>query len=155
MGKKKGIFQKKSISLLVLILITNNIYSDAVINSIDVHKEKFENIAINIWNYAELGYQEKQSSNLLAQSLKDEGFVIKKGVADIPSAFIAEFNNGGPVIGILGEFDALPGLAQSTSPFKEVIDNETGAGHACGHHLFGAASAWAAVAVKEWIVKKR
>ena len=153
MGKKKGIFQKKSISLLVLILITNNIYSDAVINSIDVHKEKFENIAINIWNYAELGYQEKQSSNLLAQSLKDEGFVIKKGVADIPSAFIAEFNNGGPVIGILGEFDALPGLAQSTSPFKEVIDNETGAGHACGHHLFGAASAWAAVAVKEWLVK--
>ena len=153
MGKKKSIFQKKSISLLVLILITNNIYSDAVINSIDVHKEKFENIAINIWNYAELGYQEKQSSNLLAQSLKDEGFVIKKGVADIPSAFIAEFNNGGPVIGILGEFDALPGLAQSTSPFKEVIDNETGAGHACGHHLFGAASAWAAVAVKEWLVK--
>ena len=153
MGKKKGIFQKKSISLLVLILITNNINSDAVINSIDVHKEKFENIAINIWNYAELGYQEKQSSNLLAQSLKDEGFVIKKGVADIPSAFIAEFNNGGPVIGILGEFDALPGLAQSTSPFKEVIDNETGAGHACGHHLFGAASAWAAVAVKEWLVK--
>ena len=153
MGKKKSIFQKKSISLLVLILITNNINSDAVINSIDVHKEKFENIAINIWNYAELGYQEKQSSNLLAQSLKDEGFVIKKGVADIPSAFIAEFNNGGPVIGILGEFDALPGLAQSTSPFKEVIDNETGAGHACGHHLFGAASAWAAVAVKEWLVK--
>ncbi len=153
MGKKKGIFQKKSISLLVLILITNNINSDAVINSIEIHKEKFENIAINIWNYAELGYQEKQSSNLLAQSLKDEGFVIKKGVADIPSAFIAEFNNGGPVIGILGEFDALPGLAQSTSPFKEVIDNETGAGHACGHHLFGAASAWAAVAVKEWLVK--
>tara|TARA_B100001559_G_scaffold127873_1_gene107385 strand:+ start:573 stop:2018 length:1446 start_codon:yes stop_codon:yes gene_type:complete len=153
MGKKKSIFQKKSISLLVLILITNNINSDAVINSIEIHKEKFENIAINIWNYAELGYQEKQSSNLLAQSLKDEGFVIKKGVADIPSAFIAEFNNGGPVIGILGEFDALPGLAQSTSPFKEVIDNETGAGHACGHHLFGAASAWAAVAVKEWLVK--
>ena len=50
-----------------------------------------------------------------------------------------------------GEFDALPGLAQSASPFKEVVDNGTGAGHACGHHLFGAASAWAAVTVKEWL----
>jgi aminobenzoyl-glutamate utilization protein B len=89
----------------------------------------------------------------LAESLENEGFIIEKGVAGIPTAFIAEFNNGGPVIGILGEFDALPGLAQTNSPFKEVIDNSTGAGHACGHHLFGAASAWAAVAVKEWLVK--
>ena len=69
----------------------------------------------------------------------------------MPTAFIAEYGFSGPVIGILGEFDALPGLAQSISPFKEVVDNGTGAGHACGHHLFGAASAWAAVTVKEWL----
>ena len=153
MGRKKSLFRKQSISALILILLSNNILSDDVLESIESHKTKFQNVALEIWNYAELGYQEEQSSNLLASSLEDAGFTIKKGVAGIPSAFIAEFNNGGPVIGILGEFDALPGLAQTTSPFKEVLDNPTGAGHACGHHLFGAASAWAAVSVKEWIVK--
>ena len=153
MGRKKSLFRKQSISVLILILLSNNILSDDVLESIELHKTKFQNVALEIWSYAELGYQEEQSSSLLASSLEDAGFTIKKGVAGIPSAFIAEFNNGGPVIGILGEFDALPGLAQTTSPFKEVIDNPTGAGHACGHHLFGAASAWAAVSVKEWIVK--
>ena len=153
MGKKKSLFQRKSISLLVLILLANTIHSDDILISIDKHKSKFENVALEIWDYAELGYLEKNSSSLLASSLEDEGFTIKKGLAGIPSAFIAEFNNGGPVIGILGEFDALPGLAQTTSPFKEVANNSNGAGHACGHHLFGAASAWAAVAIKEWIVK--
>ena len=153
MGRKKSLFRKQSISALILILLSNNILSDDVLESIELHKTKFQNVALEIWNYAELGYQEEQSSSLLASSLEDAGFTIKKGVAGIPSAFIAEFNNGGPVIGILGEFDALPGLAQTTSPFKEVLDNPTGAGHACGHHLFGAASAWAAVSVKEWIVK--
>ena len=153
MGRKKSLFRKQSISALILILLSNNILSDDVLESIELHKTKFQNVALEIWSYAELGYQEEQSSSLLASSLEDAGFTIKKGVAGIPSAFIAEFNNGGPVIGILGEFDALPGLAQTTSPFKEVIDNPTGAGHACGHHLFGAASAWAAVSVKEWIVK--
>ena len=153
MGRKKSLFRKQSISVLILILLSNNILSDDVLESIELHKTKFQNVALEIWSYAELGYQEEQSSSLLASSLEDAGFTIKKGVAGIPSAFIAEFNNGGSVIGILGEFDALPGLAQTTSPFKEVIDNPTGAGHACGHHLFGAASAWAAVSVKEWIVK--
>ena len=153
MGRKKSLFRKQSISALILILLSNNILSDDVLESIESHKTKFQNVALEIWNYAELGYQEEQSSSLLASSLEDAGFTIKKGVAGIPSAFSAEFNNGGPVIGILGEFDALPGLAQTTSPFKEVLDNPTGAGHACGHHLFGAASAWAAVSVKEWIVK--
>tara|TARA_B100001250_G_scaffold200502_1_gene171924 strand:+ start:3081 stop:4526 length:1446 start_codon:yes stop_codon:yes gene_type:complete len=153
MGKKKNLFQRKSISTLVLILLTNNIFSDDILNSIENHKVRFENVALEIWEYAELGYQENQSSNLLAKSLEDEGFVINKGLGGIPTAFIAEFNNGGPIIGILGEFDALPGLAQTTSPFKEIKNNETGAGHACGHHLFGAASAWAAVAIKEWLVE--
>ena len=123
------------------------------LESINNHKQKYQEVAMEIWNYAELGYQENKSADLLAQSLEDEGFSIKKNLAGIPTAFIGEFENGGPIIGILGEFDALPGLAQTSSPFKEVINNETGAGHACGHHLFGAASAWAAVAIKEWLVK--
>ena len=153
MGRKKNIIQRKSVSLLILILLCLHVSSDDVANSINKHKSKYETIALQIWDYAELGYLEEKSSNLLAKSLKEEGFKITYGVADIPSAFIAEFNNGGPVIAILGEFDALPGLAQSNSPFKEVIDNDTGAGHACGHHLFGAASAWAAVTVKDYLIK--
>ena len=152
MGWEKSLFRKKSVNLIIFILFASGISSDDVLKSIDYHKTKFENIALEVWEFAELGYQEKQSSNMLAKSLQDEGFQIEKGVAGIPTAFIAEFNNGGPVIGILGEFDALPGLAQTKDPFKEVINNSTGAGHACGHHLFGAASAWAAVAIKEWLV---
>ena len=152
MGWEKSLFRKKSVNLIIFILFASGISSDDVLKSIDYHKTKFENIALEVWEFAELGYQEKQSSNMLAVSLQDEGFQIEKGVAGIPTAFIAEFNNGGPVIGILGEFDALPGLAQTKDPFKEVINNSTGAGHACGHHLFGAASAWAAVAIKEWLV---
>ena len=153
MNQMKNLLQKKSTIYLTIFILSNNIYSDALLDSIYTHKAKFENVALEIWNYAELGYQEEKSSSLLAKSLEDEGFVIKRGLAGIPSAFTAEYNNGGPIIGILGEFDALPGLAQTSSPFKEIVNNETGAGHACGHHLFGAASAWAAVAIKEWLVK--
>ena len=153
MGRKKNIFQRKSISFLAFVIISNLIIAEDIIHSIKDHKDNFQDVALEIWEFAELGYQEIKSSSRLAESLESEGFKIEKGVAGIPTAFIAEFNNGGPVIGILGEFDALPGLAQTNSPFKEVIDNSTGAGHACGHHLFGAASAWAAVAVKEWLVK--
>ena len=115
--------------------------------SIDAHQSQFEKVALDLWNFAELGYQENQSSALLQAELKKEGFKVSSGIADIPTAFKAEYGTGGPVIGILGEFDALPGIAQSTSPFKESIDNATGAGQACGHHLFGAGSAWAAVAI--------
>jgi aminobenzoyl-glutamate utilization protein B len=115
----KSLSRRKSISFIVFVLFTSAIFSDDVLNSIDHHKSKFENIALEVWEYAELGYQERQSSNMLAKSLQDEGFQVEKGVAGIPTAFIAEFNNGGPVIGILGEFDALPGLAQSKDPFKK------------------------------------
>ena len=79
-------------------------------------------------------------NDLISCSLKNiKG--LQKNAADIPTAFIAEYGSGGPVIGILGEFDALPGLAQTRSTFREIENNNTGAGQACGHHLFGAASA--------------
>src|SRR5210317_1263038 len=107
---------------------------------------------MQIWNWAEVGYQEYKSSELLKAELAANGFTIQSEVADIPTAFIAEYSNGGPVIGILGEYDALPGLMQTASPFKEPRDDVM-AGHACGHHMFGAASAWAAVSIKEWLVK--
>ena len=145
---------KNNLFILMLSSIFSiNIYSSSIEQIALEHKDRFSEIALEIWDHAEMGYQEIKSSNLLAAELQKEGFKITRNVAGIPTAFIAEYGSSGPVIGILGEFDALPGLAQSTSPFKEVIDNGTGAGHACGHHLFGAASAWAAVTVKEWLEK--
>jgi len=152
MGRKEYKIQGKAFSLVATCLLAFNV-SASIDKSIANHKEHFSKIALEIWDNAELGYQEIDSSKLLSDALEKEGFKINKSVAGIPTAFIAEFGSKGPIIAILGEFDALPGLAQSTSPFKEVINNTTGAGHACGHHLFGAASAWAAVSIKEWLVE--
>ena len=98
-----------------------------------------------------MGYLETRSANAIKDILRNEGFSIKDKVAGIPTAFIAEYNNGGPIIGVLAEFDALPGLSQSTNPYRDSLGGD--AGHACGHHLFGAASVHAAVAVKDWLKK--
>ncbi len=155
MGRKENKIQRKVFSFLVLFIYVQDLKASGIDESINAHQKQFENVALEIWDHAELGYQESESSNLLAQELESEGFKITKGVADIPTAFIAEYGSGGPIIGILGEFDALPGLAQTTAPFKDVAENNTGAGQACGHHLFGAASAWAAVSVKEWLVENK
>jgi aminobenzoyl-glutamate utilization protein B len=122
--------------------------------SINSHQQQFEKVALQIWDIAEVGYQEYQSSSLLKESLAKEGFSIEDNVANIPTAFIAEYGEGSPIIGILGEFDALPGLAQTASPFKEKYKDNI-AGHACGHHLFGAGSAWASVVVKEWLTSNK
>ena len=96
-----------------------------------------------------MGYLEEKSSALLQKTLSDQGFEIKKGVAGIPTAFVAEYGNGSPVIAILGEYDALPGLSQQAVPEKKTANGA--AGHACGHHLFGTASSAAAIAAKEWL----
>ena len=123
-----------------------------IIDDIDKNKTTFELVAKNIWNYAEVGFQEEKSSKELLRLLKENGFKIKSGVADIPTAFIAEYNNGGSVVGILGEYDALPGLSQTTNPNKEKREG-VNSGHACGHNLFGVASAAAAIAIKNWLIK--
>lgn len=121
-----------------------------ILNSIDENKNNYSEIAQQIWSYAEMGYQEAESSALLQKTLKDEGFKIEKGVAEIPTAFVATFGSSGPVIAILGEFDALPGLSQKALPYK--VSNNGKAGHACGHHLFGTASAAAAIALKNYLI---
>jgi len=119
------------------------------LNSIDAKADTYEEIALQIWNWAEMGYQEEKSSALLQETLANAGFSIKKGIAQIPTAFMAEYGEGGPIIAILGEFDALPGLSQEAVPEKKSAGGE--AGHACGHHLFGTASSAAAIAVKDWM----
>ena len=139
-------------SFLTLLLLNsqNSFAGKDLKQNINTHQEQFEQVALKIWDFAEVGYQEYKSSALLKQQLLKEGFSIKENIANIPTAFIAEYGNGSPVIAILGEFDALPGMAQSASPFKEKYKNNK-AGHACGHHLFAAGSTWASVAIKEWL----
>jgi len=122
---------------------------EGALKKLDSKSEQYEKIALQIWEWAEMGYQEVQSSALLQKTLEDAGFSIQKGVAGIPTAFVAEYGSGSPVIGVLGEFDALPGLSQKAIPQKESAGGE--AGHACGHHLFGTASAAAAIAAKDWL----
>ena len=104
------------------------------------------NDALQIWEWAEPGYQETRSSALLADRLEQSGFRVKRGVAEIPTAFVAEFGAGEPVLGILAEFDALPGLSQEAIPERRPRQ-PGGLGHACGHHLFGVASVTAARAI--------
>ena len=149
MDRKRNKFSWKS-SFLAFIFSANLFLVAEIDQSIFKHKNTFEEIALEIWDLAEVGYQEYESSRILREELAKNGFNITENVADIPTAFIAEYGSKGPVIGILGEFDALPGIVQTDSPFRELRDDRD-AGHACGHHLFGAASAWAAVAVKEWL----
>ena len=137
---------------LILLLIVNQGLSNDIL---ETQQKRFETLALQLWDYAELGYLEVRSSNLLKEELKNEGFKIENNLAEIPTAFKAVYGESGPTIGILGEFDALPGLSQTNSPFKEQADSITGAGHACGHHLFGAGSAWAAVMIKKWLIETK
>lgn len=118
-----------------------------ITESLDAKMTHYSGIAQQIWEYAELGYLEKKSSKLLQEELGNEGFEVKVGVADIPTAFVASYGSGKPIIGILAEFDALPGVSQEAVPERK-IRQQGGSGHACGHHLFGAGSTAAAIAVK-------
>jgi len=122
----------------------------SVVQALNQATSNYEAIARQIWNWAEVGYQEHQSSALLQRTLSDAGFRIEAGVADIPTAFVATYGQGEPVIGILAEFDALPGITQSAAPTRDKRSDQI-AGHACGHHLFGTASSAAAIAVRHWL----
>lgn len=126
--------------------------TQTIIAGIDAQYDATAALARQIWELAEVGYQEDQSSGLLQQRLSTEGFKIEQGVAGIPTAFVAEFGVGGPVIAVLAEFDALPGINQDDSPTRNPIAGK-GAGHACGHNLFGAGSVTAAIAIKRWLVE--
>ncbi|MDA0350309.1 MAG: amidohydrolase [Verrucomicrobia bacterium] len=118
--------------------------------SIDSYASEYADTAQKIWELAELGYLENESSGLLKSKAEAAGFRIESGVAGIPTAFVATYGSGIPVIGIMGEFDALPGLSQNATTERDPRI-EGAAGHACGHHLFGTASLAAAIAIKEQI----
>ncbi len=117
---------------------------------IDANADAIKRVNKNIWTYAETGLQEFKSAKELTDFLEANGFTVEKGVAGMPTAFVASYGSGKPVIGILAEFDALPGLSQDTTPERKERP-EAGAGHGCGHSVFGTASTSAAIAVKQSI----
>ena len=149
---------KKYLFLVFILLVSTNISAQkgmsknkkALINSIEQHKNKLIEISDNIWEAAEPALLEFKSSNYLSDYAEENGFTVKKGVAGIETAFIAEYGSGKPIIGIMGEFDANLGISQKKQPIKDPL--QKGApGHGCGHNLFGTASLGAAIAIKEMI----
>ena len=134
--------------LLAQKLTTAN--KNAVLASVEKHQQELIKLSDQVWGFAEIAMKETKSSKLLADYAEAQGFKVTRGVAEIPTAFVAEYGGGNPIIGVLGEFDALPGLSQKAQPTKEPL--LMGApGHGCGHNMFGAGSLGAALAIKELI----
>ncbi len=139
-----------AVSLICLPLAGYAADEDALLAFVDARHAQTVEVAQSLWDFAEVGYQEERSSALLQSALAAEGFDIDAGVAGIPTAFVASYGTEGPVIGILAEFDALPGITQDALPTRNPIP-EKPAAHACGHNLFGAGSLGAALAVRHWL----
>lgn len=152
----------KRILLLLTLLIACSAVSrtprcarpDAGLHYLDSHFHLYDSLQKQIHGFAETGYNEHRSADLLCRHLEQQGFRIERGVAGIPTAFIATYGEGCPVIGIMAEYDALPGMAQDTVPRRQVPAGG-GAGHACGHNLLGTGAAAGAVAVSKWLAEGR
>jgi aminobenzoyl-glutamate utilization protein B len=123
-----------------------------LLQSIEKHEANLIEISDKIWNLAETAFEETASAKILADYAEEQGFTVARGVAGMPTAFVATYGSGKPVISVLGEFDALPGISQKALPTKSPLV-EGAAGHGCGHNLFGAGSLGAAIAIKELIAE--
>ncbi|MDH3698497.1 MAG: amidohydrolase [Flavobacteriaceae bacterium] len=148
---------KKSLLIFLAFSLTQTMQSQrmssskkAVVASVEAHKENLIAMSDSIWALAETAFEEDDSAEILASYAEKNGFNVQRGVAGMPTAFVATYGSGRPVISVLGEFDALPGISQKAQPTKSPL-NEGAAGHGCGHNLFGAGSLGAAIAVKEMI----
>lgn len=149
---------KKAVLVVLVLFVTSFSYGQkelsknkkALLKSIQKHQTTLIKISDEIWSLAETAFEETQSSEILANYAEKQGFKVERGVAEMPTAFVATYGSGSPVISILGEFDALPGISQKALPTKNPL-KEGGNGHGCGHNLFGAGSLGAAVAIKELI----
>jgi aminobenzoyl-glutamate utilization protein B len=160
----------RSIALLLLFILTQSqtvlsqkkssalpaadAYKKDAMRQIDQRYDQYKDVALQIWNFSELGYKEEKSAALLKSMLDKEGFSIESGVAGIPTAFVATYGSGQPVIGILAEYDALPGLSQQAIPEKKPAEGRS-SGHGCGHHLFGTASVAAGIELKNQMIKNK
>jgi aminobenzoyl-glutamate utilization protein B len=114
---------------------------------VDSNKSRLAEISDEVWKYAELGYVEFKSAKLLASELESHGFKVERKVAGIPTAFVGTWGKVKPMIGVMGEYDALPGLSQKVSPIKEPIE-EGKPGHGCGHNIHGTSGVGGAIALR-------
>lgn len=153
----------KILTLLTALCLTLNVFAQkkqvapvitankkAIIDNVTTQALNLISISDKIWAAEETAFNEHTSAKLLADYAEANGFKVERGVAEMPTAFVATYGSGSPVIGILGEFDALPGLSQKTVPVKDPL-HEGEPGHGCGHNLFGTASLGAAVSIKQLI----
>ncbi|WP_411030473.1 amidohydrolase [Spongiimicrobium sp. 3-5] len=150
---------KKRMTLVLLLMFTTlvsaqkmNNNKKAILASVEKHEAALIKISDSIWALAETAFEEHKSAEILANYAEKNGFNVQRGVAGMPTAFVATYGSGAPVISVLGEFDALPGISQKAVPTKEPLQDGA-AGHGCGHNLFGAGSLGAAIAVKELIAQ--
>ncbi len=120
------------------------------VREVEAQQEALVGLSDAVWRFAETALNETRSAALLAGHAEKAGFTVTRGVAGMPTAFVAEFGSGSPVIGVLGEYDALPGISQKAQPTREALAADA-PGHGCGHNLFGAASLGAAIAIKRLI----
>ncbi len=125
-----------------------------ILSKMDADAPRYGEISRKIWEFAEVGYKENKSAALLKSALTTAGFALQENVAAIPTAFTATWGHGKPVIGIMGEYDALPGLSQQAVPDRNPVVNGA-PGHGCGHNLLGTASLFAAVTIKEWMAEQK
>jgi len=121
---------------------------------IENNKKSIIEISDKVWEFAELGLIESKSSALLAEELEKHGFKVERGIAGMPTAFLATWGEGKPVIGIMGEYDALPGLSQKKAPWQESLQLGK-PGHGCGHNIHGSSGLAAAIAVKKAMEKHK
>jgi aminobenzoyl-glutamate utilization protein B len=119
-----------------------------VLSAVEALADPIRDMSMRLWEYAEIALLEHSSARLLSDVLEAEGFSVERGVADMPTAFVASFGTGRPIIGVLAEYDALPGIGNAAVPRKEPRADGHPHGHGCGHNLFGAASVGAAIALK-------
>lgn len=143
---------------MLLVFLMNSAFSNLseekrqTIEALDARRHEYVEISRQVWKWAELSFVEFRSAKLLQDTLRREGFTVEAGLAGIPTAFIASFGQGKPVIGLLAEYDALPGLSQAISTERqELVEGATG--HGCGHNLLGTGCVAAGIAIKDWLVK--
>ena len=138
------------VSLPVLAMADSHISPEKqlLIDEVDALDSAIADMSMQLWNYSEIALRETQSAEHLASVLEKEGFAVERGVAGMPTAFVAEWGSGEPVIGILAEYDALPNIGNAVSPSEQAREDGHPHGHGCGHNLFGAGSAGAAIALK-------
>jgi aminobenzoyl-glutamate utilization protein B len=125
--------------------------SEKIWQIVDGHRAEFEDLSDRIWGMPEIAYTEYRSVAEHTAMLNAKGFRVTENVADIPTAVMGEAGEGGPVIAILGEYDALPGLSQVAGIAEPKPAEPNGHGHGCGHNLLGSAAMLAATAVKDWL----